>query len=94
MLLRPLARTGAPPAWRLVADLGRRGRADSARPRPKPPKAASIFEEQTIEEVEAQTRPHQPVEEGPAAKDERGGPKGKEPTRYGDWERKGRVSDF
>lgn len=25
---------------------------------------------------------------------ERGGPKGPEPTRYGDWERKGRVSDF
>jgi hypothetical protein len=23
-----------------------------------------------------------------------GGPKGAEPTRYGDWERKGRVSDF
>ncbi|KAJ9078369.1 hypothetical protein DSO57_1007086 [Entomophthora muscae] len=23
-----------------------------------------------------------------------GGPKGKEPTRYGDWERKGRVFDF
>lgn len=22
------------------------------------------------------------------------GPKGPEPTRYGDWERKGRVSDF
>lgn len=22
------------------------------------------------------------------------GPRGKEPTRYGDWERKGRVSDF
>lgn len=22
------------------------------------------------------------------------GPKGKEPTRYGDWEKKGRVSDF
>lgn len=22
------------------------------------------------------------------------GPKGKEPTRFGDWERKGRVSDF
>lgn len=31
-------------------------------------------------------------------KDERvkeiGGPAGPEPTRYGDWERKGRVSDF
>ena len=25
---------------------------------------------------------------------ERGGPKGPEPTRYGDWERKGRVTDF
>ena len=25
---------------------------------------------------------------------ERDGPKGPEPTRYGDWERKGRVSDF
>lgn len=23
-----------------------------------------------------------------------GGPSGPEPTRYGDWERKGRVSDF
>ncbi|KAI6238247.1 Succinate dehydrogenase assembly factor 4, mitochondrial-like protein [Aphelenchoides fujianensis] len=23
-----------------------------------------------------------------------GGPQGPEPTRYGDWERKGRVSDF
>ena len=27
-------------------------------------------------------------------KDEWGGPKGKEPTRFGDWERKGRASDF
>ena len=25
---------------------------------------------------------------------ENGGPKGPEPTRYGDWERKGIVSDF
>ncbi|MEX0582523.1 MAG: succinate dehydrogenase assembly factor 4 [Sneathiella sp.] len=28
------------------------------------------------------------------AKGEVGGPKGLEPTRYGDWERKGIVSDF
>eukprot|EP00055_Hartaetosiga_balthica_P003751 m.8893 g.8893 ORF g.8893 m.8893 type:complete len:114 (+) comp3292_c1_seq1:51-392(+) len=27
-------------------------------------------------------------------KGEIGGPQGAEPTRYGDWERKGRVSDF
>jgi hypothetical protein len=26
--------------------------------------------------------------------DEIGGPAGPEPTRYGDWERNGRVSDF
>lgn len=25
---------------------------------------------------------------------EQGGPKGPEPTRYGDWERKGVISDF
>ena len=25
---------------------------------------------------------------------EHGGPRGPEPTRYGDWERKGRVTDF
>jgi hypothetical protein len=29
-----------------------------------------------------------------ACSGERGGPKGPEPTRFGDWERKGRVSDF
>lgn len=30
----------------------------------------------------------------PAQPDETGGPTGKEPTRYGDWERNGRCSDF
>jgi hypothetical protein len=30
----------------------------------------------------------------PAKVEEIGGPKGPEPTRYGDWERNGRVSDF
>lgn len=36
-----------------------------------------------------------PSEEQTAAQpDEIGGPKGLEPTRYGDWERKGRCIDF
>jgi hypothetical protein len=44
-----------------------------------------------------------PAPEKPAAKTEKpkpakvpeiGGPAGPEPTRYGDWERNGRVSDF
>lgn len=40
----------------------------------------------------------QPLEKFPdnvnPASGEIGGPVGPEPTRYGDWERKGRVSDF
>ena len=28
------------------------------------------------------------------AEDEKGGPKGAEPTRFGDWERDGRAYDF
>jgi hypothetical protein len=37
-----------------------------------------------------------PSEPGPAAARPReiGGPKGPEPTRYGDWERNGRCVDF
>jgi hypothetical protein len=33
-------------------------------------------------------------ESPPPRPKEIGGPKGPEPTRYGDWERDGRVSDF
>jgi hypothetical protein len=38
----------------------------------------------------------QPETETPAPKlpKEIGGPKGPEPTRYGDWEQKGRCTDF
>ncbi len=35
-----------------------------------------------------------PAPAKPPAVKEVGGPEGPEPTRYGDWERKGRVSDF
>lgn len=35
-----------------------------------------------------------PVEFAPKRATEIGGPKGLEPTRYGDWERKGICSDF
>ena len=47
------------------------------------------------------TKPEQdaakPANDGgdkPAQSDELGGPKGLEPTRYGDWERKGICYDF
>jgi hypothetical protein len=35
-----------------------------------------------------------PKPAAPPLPKEIGGPKGPEPTRYGDWEQKGRVSDF
>lgn len=34
------------------------------------------------------------TEENPHPSEETGGPSGLEPTRYGDWERKGRCIDF
>jgi hypothetical protein len=46
-------------------------------------------------------KPSQPAQTGgdkpqpaPAKPKEVGGPEGPEPTRYGDWERKGRCIDF
>jgi hypothetical protein len=46
-----------------------------------------------LEEAAArrQAQPHPGAQAAPA---ETGGPAGLEPTRYGDWERKGIVSDF
>lgn len=41
-------------------------------------------------EAEARRQAQMPVQLPP----ERGGPKGLEPTRYGDWEKKGIASDF
>jgi hypothetical protein len=35
-----------------------------------------------------------PAKPAPSAELEYGGPKGPEPTRYGDWEKNGRCSDF
>ena len=44
-----------------------------------------------IESEEAVESPADVDEDRPA---EYGGPKGKEPTRYGDWEKNGRCIDF
>ncbi|HTR16754.1 MAG TPA: DUF1674 domain-containing protein [Acetobacteraceae bacterium] len=52
---------------------------------PEPPKAQETAKAQDTEEA-ALPPPSQP--------DEIGGPRGPEPTRYGDWERKGRCIDF
>jgi hypothetical protein len=44
-------------------------------------------------ETEAEVKPVRPVTKQPMPK-ESGGVKGPEPTRYGDWEHKGRCTDF
>ncbi len=48
---------------------------------------------------EQEKKPDQPKVETPVAEEpkrpkEIGGPAGPEPTRYGDWEQKGRCTDF
>ncbi|KAF7287154.1 hypothetical protein GWI33_002525 [Rhynchophorus ferrugineus] len=51
-----------------------------------------------MEEFKKKLREKTPIEPWPNSTNphtgEIGGPKGPEPTRYGDWERKGRVTDF
>ena len=42
----------------------------------------------------AQKQQAAPAKDPPAKPKEIGGPKGPEPTRFGDWEQKGRASDF
>ena len=44
-------------------------------------------------DAEKEPLPRFPDDINPATQ-ERGGPRGKEPTLYGDWERKGRAVDF
>jgi hypothetical protein len=41
-----------------------------------------------------QKQPQAPAKTPPAKPKEIGGPKGPEPTRFGDWEQKGRATDF
>ncbi len=38
--------------------------------------------------------PKKPPKDDEKTPIETGGPKGREPTRYGDWEKNGRCSDF
>jgi hypothetical protein len=53
-------------------------------------KSLSPAARRALEEAEARRRAQAAAEPPP----EQGGPKGPEPTRYGDWERKGIASDF
>ena len=61
------------------------GKNPKALPLPLSPEAAALA-------AVRQTGAAKPRETGTVK--ETGGPKGTEPTRFGDWERKGRCSDF
>jgi hypothetical protein len=57
---------------------------EKPKPLPLSPQAAALKPPSNLGKVAA---PVKPVPES-------GGPKGPEPTRYGDWEKKGRCADF
>uniref|UniRef100_A0A224YQI9 Succinate dehydrogenase assembly factor 4, mitochondrial n=1 Tax=Rhipicephalus zambeziensis TaxID=60191 RepID=A0A224YQI9_9ACAR len=65
---------------------------------PEPVKAPPEHASTTDEESDASSSDKDPFARFPDNTNpqtgEVGGPTGPEPTRYGDWERKGRVSDF
>ena len=62
-----------------------------------PPKSSSLPGQGNAIAKDAPTLPPAPVASpapAPPKVPEIGGPKGPEPTRYGDWERNGRCIDF
>jgi hypothetical protein len=60
------------------------------------PNAPSDAETERLTTAEITAKPPQASPAGPPAivPEERGGPAGPEPTRFGDWERNGRCIDF
>jgi hypothetical protein len=55
------------------------------------PRRLTAAAQRALAEAEARRKAAAPSSERPV---EIGGPKGPEPTRYGDWEVKGRATDF
>lgn len=66
-----------------------------APPNAAPGKTLTPEARRALEEAEARRRAAVEAEaRGSGATPENGGPKGPEPTRFGDWERKGIAVDF
>jgi len=57
-------------------------------------KSDQTTQQETLENAQPETDKVLPDEESAAVPEEINGPKGPEPTRFGDWERKGRCVDF
>ncbi|NXD53962.1 SDHF4 factor, partial [Corvus moneduloides] len=70
------------------------GRSEPAKqPLKKPKLPVGRFDETEESSIEKEPLEKFPDGINPTTK-ERGGPRGPEPTRFGDWERKGRCIDF
>lgn len=73
---------------------------DTKKTEPAPGQADSAKKEAATEEHAETVRGRNDAattdeaSEGAGGEEEVGGPKGPEPTRFGDWERKGRCIDF
>ncbi len=65
-------------------------RANQGVPNATPDRPISAVARAALEEAEARRQAALALELPP----EQGGPRGQEPTRYGDWERKGMAVDF
>jgi hypothetical protein len=63
---------------------------DDTPPNAAPDKPLTPAARRALEEAAARRQ----AEAAAAASNEQGGPKGPEPTRFGDWERKGIAVDF
>jgi hypothetical protein len=64
---------------------------DDTPPNAAPGKALTPAARRALEEAEARRRAEA---EARSPTEEQGGPRGPEPTRFGDWERKGIAVDF
>ncbi len=64
---------------------------DDIPPNAAPGKALTPAARRALEEAEARRRAEAAAQ---TETDEQGGPRGPEPTRFGDWERKGIAVDF
>jgi hypothetical protein len=62
-----------------------------SKPEPCQPDQAAAFEPSVPRPSDAR---RESIEPTPEKDEEIGGPQGPEPTRFGDWERKGRCIDF
>ena len=66
----------------------------SSDPEPAPNKTLSPQAQRALAEAEARRTEREKQDLAAATAKEVGGPAGPEPTRYGDWEKKGLASDF